>query len=478
MLEIKSIGDTIGGSYIRPDKNLVVKYQEALSQNDKALEYLKNVRKLKDETIAHFRLGYNAELDAIAIPIFKGDELVNIKYRFLNPTEAKYTQEKGCEVWLFNDAGIKSGIKHGRILIVEGEFDLMSVWESGIKNVISPASGKNSYGVWIAQLDNIPEVFIAYDNDVGGKETAKEMADRIGIDKSFEVKYPDGIKDANEFFLTGNLEGFRKLLAEAKPFYSHKFKGVGDIIQSLRYKKDDTVKLPFIPKVEIEKDWLVMISGKSNVGKTAYVLNLAEELAKQDIPVLVMPFERGIESVGKRFLQVKFDKTINDFREIDDSGWDKITEECVETPVYFALPKREEIKETIITARRLFNTKFVIIDHLDYVVRNAQNKEAEIGNTIQELKRIAEEYGIVMLIVHHIRKIEQAGSLLKRKPNIEDLKGSSSTYQDPECVIMLTGDTEGEILVSIVKNKGEMTSQSFDFNVGTGKITLNAFDAL
>ena len=113
---------------------------------------------------------------------------------------------------------------------------------------------------------------------------------------------------------------------------------------------------------------------------------------------------------------------------------------------------------------------------MDYIVRNVSgNKEAEIGQTLQTLKRVAEEHGIVMLIVTHIRKIDSAGAQTQRKPNVEDLKGSSSLYQDPECVVLLDGDTQ-QIHVNVVKNKGEMKSKTFSFNAMTGKLTDNIDD--
>lgn len=478
MLKIQSLGETLNANYVRPEIAVVRAYCEALKSNPAARAYLESERNLKPETIEHFHLGYDSARDAISIPIFKEGKLVNIKYRLLNPANNKYTSESGAENWVFNESGFRVGIKHEKVLVVEGEFDLMSVWQSGIKNVVSPSLGKNSYGPWIADFDKIKEVYIAYDNDAPGRETAREMAERIGVDKSFEVKYPESIKDANDFFKEHSAEEYRGLIQLAKPYYSYQFKGMGDIIEGLRNKKDDSLHIPLLPKVEVEKDWLIVVSAKTNVGKTAYVLNVADWLSKQGTPVLVMPFERGIESVGKRFLQVKFDKTLNDFKETGEMEWDEMTRDCVNTPVYFAMPAKDEIAETIRTARRLFNTKVVIVDHLDYIVRNATNSEKDISNTLQEMKRVAEENGIIMIIVTHVRKIDDAGSLMKRKPGIEDLKGSSSLYQDPECVIMLSGDGDGEIHVDIVKNKGEMTNQDFAFNVQTGRMKESLFDSM
>lgn len=478
MIDIQSLRETFNKSYTRPDISKVAQFEKALKDNPTALDYLHTKRGLTDETILHFHLGYSVGYDAISIPVFKDNELVNIKYRFLNPKEpnyTKYTGEKDAETWVYNDAGIKLGVKKGRVLIVEGEFDLMCAWQSGIHNVISPASGKSSYGVWIELLDKIPKVYVAYDNDRGGKETALEMAERIGTDKCFDVKYPDGVKDANEYILSHTPEEFRALINHSRPYYTRQFKGITDIIDSLRNKRDDALGIPFMPKVEIEKDWLIVVSGKSNVGKTSWALNVTEFLAQKNIPTLFMPFERGIESVGKRLLQVMFNKTIAEFRELGESEWDGMLSKCINLPVYFALPKKTDIIETIVKAHRLFGTKVVIVDHLDYIVRHTTgSKEAEIGQTLQELKRVAEDNGIIMLIITHIRKIDNAGSLLAKKPNIEDLKGSASLYQDPECVIMLDGDGKLTMKVDVVKNKGEMQSQEFMFNESTGKLSVDA----
>ncbi len=468
--KIQSLREIVGREYEKPDPAKLDKFVEALKATEKAQEFL-SARGLSEETIKHFKLGYSKYYNAIAIPIFKKGELVNFKYRFLNPKKIKYVSEKNAENWIYNEEGLDEAEKKKAILIVEGEFDLMMCHQKGIVNVVSPVFGKDSFSAWIARMDEIPKVYIAYDNDVGGKASAIKIAQRVGLDKSYEVLYPEGVKDASEFFEDKEKDDFMKLVDDSKAFYSYQFKGLGDIIVGLRSQEDDLIRLKLIPKVEIEKDWLMIVSGKSNVGKTSYVLNLADELSSSGTPTLVMPFERGISSVGKRFLQVKFDRTVHEFTSLDDKGWEKVIDDCIDTPIYFSLPAKDDIVDTIIQARRFFDTRVVIIDHLDYIVRNnSYNKEAEIGNTLQNLKRVAEENGIIIIIVTHVRKIESAGSEGNRKPNMEDLKGSSSLYQDPECVIMLSTAGPEQLDVDVVKNKGEMASNMYLINNATGKI--------
>lgn len=481
--QIKSVRETVGRDYIKPDPSKLDRLIANLWESDVGLDYLRKMRGLSDETIQHFKLGYDVDRHAIAIPIFKRGEVVNIKYRFLEPDKMKYTSERGAETWLYNEDGIQVGMSKGGVLIVEGEFDLMSTWQAGIKNVVSPASGKDSYGVWIELLDAIPRVYIAYDNDEPGRTAGRKFAERLGTDKCYEVRYPtylngNTVKDANDFFKVGTIEEFKEMIKNASPYYSYQFKNLGDVISEIRQQETDELEVSVIPRVKIEKDWLMVISGKTNVGKTTYCMNIANELANRGVPVLIMPFERGIASVGKRFLQVFFDKSTEDLKFTANDEWEKMIDNAVDTPVYFSTPRREDIKEIVIKSKRLFNTRVVVIDHLDYIVRHVGgNREAEIANTLQDLKTLGTEYGIIFMVVTHLRKTDAPGMTQGRDPGLEDLKGSSSLYQDPECVVLLTSDETGTIRVKIAKNKGEMAEKKFTIKESTGRMgeDLNDF---
>lgn len=470
--KILSIKDTLQTNYVKPSPDTVSKYRQCLLDNPTAMDYLQITRGLNSQTLENFNIGYCPEKDAITIPIYKRGELINIRYRHLNPNApAKYTQEKGAEVWLFNEDGIAKGQKKKAVLVVEGEIDCMSAWQAGAKNVVSPASGKDSYGLWLELLDSIPRVYIAYDNDKPGKSASLGFAERVGSDKSFEILYPEGIKDANDYFKLYSLEDFRKLVEKARPYYKYKYAGVKDVIDSLREKKDNVLKLDCIPFIEWEEDWLGVMSGISNIGKTSVAMNVADELVKKGIPCLVLPIERGIRTVGKRFLQVHCNKTREELDSFADSDWERLIPEILDLPLYFSMPNREDVGSTIAKAKRLFNTKFVIIDHLDLLVRKSdpKNINTETSTVIQSFKQLAQEHGIIFLVIHHIKKQEGVGSVPK-KPRIEDLKGSSSVYQDPECVIMLSEPQKGQLEVDILKNKGAMGSKIYEFNSGTGKI--------
>jgi DNA primase len=250
---IKSIRDTMGGGFRRPDASKLDKMIAALRESSSAMEYLTNVRGLAEETIVHFKLGFDASTNAIAIPLFKNDELINIKYRFLDPGDGtRYTSEAGAETWVFNEGGLGVARSKGAVLIVEGEFDCMKAWQAGLKNVISPSSGKDSYGVWLELLEGIPKVYIGYDNDEGGRSAALKLAERVGTEKCIDVKYPDA-KDANEYLLKHTPEEFRQVIKESKPMIRQQFKTVGDVLGVLRNGLGHFMDTKFIPGVKFQR---------------------------------------------------------------------------------------------------------------------------------------------------------------------------------------------------------------------------------
>lgn len=462
-MQITSISDSFSKKANFTEK--AEKMAADLMESEVGLSYLEK-RGLSKNTISHFGLGYNKDKNAISIPHYKRGEVVAIKYRFIEG-DTRYGSEKGGMPWVFNEGGIDVGRNMGGILITEGEFDTMSAWQSGVRNVVS-SNGADAIGTWVELLTNIPKIYIAFDNDDAGRNGSRKFAERIGVDKCFEVSFEE--KDLNEFFSKKSVDDFKLMIKEAKPFYRYQFTGISDIIEQLRSKHPDTLVSKFIPGVKMEKDWLVTVLADTNVGKTSFVLNIADEMSAGGIPTLVMPFEGGIEFVGKRFLQIKFNKSQDDFVYASNEEWEDIIDKCVKTPVYLSTPKKTDILETLKKAKMLFDIKVVIVDHLDYLVRHSQgNRAEEIANTLQSLKRFGEDNKMLMIVVSHIKRLE-SGSALKRKPTLHDAKGSSSIEQDSQVVLILSRPSENEMEVDVQKNKGPMRSGTYEINNSSGKI--------
>src|SRR5690606_29650909 len=101
-----------------------------------------------------------------------------------------------------------------------------------------------------------------------------------------------------------------------------------------------------LPGVKLERDQLVVLSGNTNAGKSTVGLNIIRELASRGIPTLFMPFERGVYSLGRRYIQIALGKTQDQMQFTSKEEWRKLAVELAQQPVYLAVPEKNKIVET------------------------------------------------------------------------------------------------------------------------------------
>jgi len=196
---IQSVREVGRVDYDRPDVQKNKEYITRLLKNKEALLYLMRDRGFTIETIKHFKLGLS-EKNSISIPIYKNGELIDWKFRSIPPEEKRFYRFPNSETWVFNfDEGMMEAKKKNEIYIVEGEGDAISMYQNGFHNVISLVGGAQSMGTWIMELDKINKINICLDSDQVGQESARKLAERIGLEKCQNIVLPT--KDANEFFL-------------------------------------------------------------------------------------------------------------------------------------------------------------------------------------------------------------------------------------------------------------------------------------
>jgi len=175
---------------------------------------------------------------------------------------------------------------------------------------------------------------------------------------------------------------------------------------------------------------LVIISGQTGHGKTAFSQEITYNLALQNINSLWFSFEVTPQSLLSKF------QTMG----VSEKNW-----------IYSAIDKRLRtsskiswIKEAIKKAKKEKDIKAVFIDHLGFLSpeikegdRNmSQNYSAYLTQACRSLKTIAlEENVIVFLMAHIVKKNEDA------EPTTNDLKDSSGIAQEADTVIMVQRET-------------------------------------
>ena len=198
--------------------------------SDVVINWFKNERHISEQTLIDLKISEGKkwmpkagkEIHAIEFNYFIFDELINIKSRGKNKD---FMFEKECELIMYN---LDSIIGQKEAVLVEGEPDALSYYESGVKNVSSVPNGftlprpdgtstinlsylDDYYGI----LEPIEKFYLAFDNDIAGIEGQKEFIRRLGAEKCYIINFKD-CKDANDYLKKYGKEALKQTLKDAK----------------------------------------------------------------------------------------------------------------------------------------------------------------------------------------------------------------------------------------------------------------------
>ena len=141
----------------------------------------------------------------IVFPSYRNGELVRQKFRPVADKGGMWTS-KDSEPCLFGWQAVPENAR--AVVIVEGEFDAMAMFEAGFLALSVPmggGSGEKQDG-WIdaewERMQLFDRIYLALDADEEGISAAKHIARRLGQHRCFFVSL-DGHKDANDALLAG-----------------------------------------------------------------------------------------------------------------------------------------------------------------------------------------------------------------------------------------------------------------------------------
>lgn len=139
-------------------------YRKGIEHNT---DYLTQVRKFSLETIKHFKIGYRSVDDVYTYPYILDGCVKHFKYK--NAGKVFQMKDNSGGDYLFN----ADGLKQDRILFVEGEHDVMMVWQ---KYRIEAVGLGGNFGMFSEKYNQIVEacqdktVLLCFDDDDAGKD--------------------------------------------------------------------------------------------------------------------------------------------------------------------------------------------------------------------------------------------------------------------------------------------------------------------
>lgn len=190
---------------------------------------------------------------------------------------------------------------------------------------------------------------------------------------------------------------------------------------------------------------LLILAARPAVGKTAFALNLALNVAKQNKTVLLLSLEMGVEQLYNRMLAITSGinaKNIKEYKitESDTITLSKVREKMDKYPLFISGNSSINVIEIKNIARKLKKTnnlEFIVIDYLQLITSLSNNKQREqqVSEISRALKILAKELNIPILALSQLsRGLETRKD---KKPMLSDLRESGAIEQDADLVMFL-----------------------------------------
>jgi DNA primase len=200
----------------------------ALPKSGDLIRNLKTLGVLNAKGQEHFR-------GCVTVPIFDAaGKATGIYGRRVTDAEPSHLYLPGPHRGVFNGAAAKTSQS---LFITEAIFDALSLWQAGFKNAIAlyGAHGWTDDHAQLLKGNGTTEIYLALDNDKAGEEATARLKGEVLpplVKQIHVVKWPEGVKDANEFFASRCPADFEKQCLEplqsAQPPKSEVTEKLGD----------------------------------------------------------------------------------------------------------------------------------------------------------------------------------------------------------------------------------------------------------
>lgn len=191
---------------------------------------------------------------------------------------------------------------------------------------------------------------------------------------------------------------------------------------------------------------LIILAARPAMGKTAFALNLALNVAKSGKHVLLYSLEMGNEQLFDRLLAIESKVELKTIRDGNLKGHELTAVgdgmgRLAEMPIYISDSSSVNILEIKAVARRLKSEgklDFMLIDYLQLInpsEGSRKSREQEISEISRSLKIIAKELDIPVVTLSQLsRSVEQRHD---KRPILSDLRESGAIEQDADMVMFL-----------------------------------------
>ena len=199
----------------------------------------------------------------------------------------------------------------------------------------------------------------------------------------------------------------------------------------------------------LHADELIILAARPSVGKTAFVLNIAKNVAVNlNETVAIFSLEMGAESLVERIICSHASINAGHLKtgKLTDEEYTQYfvaTGVLAEAPIYIDDTPGIRVSEIRAKCRRLKqernNLGLVVIDYLQLIEGNGkESRQQEVSEISRNLKKLAKELKVPVIALSQLsRGVEQRQD---KRPIMSDIRESGSIEQDADIVAFLYRD--------------------------------------
>ena len=197
---------------------------------------------------------------------------------------------------------------------------------------------------------------------------------------------------------------------------------------------------------------LILVAARPSMGKTAFVLNMAQHMAFRDnITTAIFSLEMSKEQLVNRLfsLESKVDAQVLRNGRLEDSDWERLIESAEiignsnliidDTPSISIAELRSKCRKY----KMEMNLGVIIIDYLQLKSgssggKSSTSRQQEISDISRSLKAVARELNVPVIALSQLsRAVEQRDD---KRPMLSDLRESGAIEQDADVVMFIYRD--------------------------------------
>ena len=226
-------------------------------------------------------------------------------------------------------------------------------------------------------------------------------------------------------------------------------------IESLAQQSDDVTGVPTgyiaLDKMTagLQKEELIILAARPAVGKTAFALNIAQNVAtKADQVVAIFSLEMGAESLVNRMLCAEGNIDAGHLRtgQLSEDEWSNLIMAMGtlgQSKIFIDDTPGIRIAEIRAKSRRLLQEQgklgLIVIDYLQLIEgNNRESRQQEVSDISRQLKKLAKELKVPVIALSQLsRGVERRQD---KRPVLSDIRESGSIEQDADIVAFLYRD--------------------------------------